>query len=141
MPDSPEDRPDEDPQDRFARCALSIAAALAAADPGAKAEARRMDGSGAPVFWRQVARLQLSPYEEPVWLAFTRMVALLSPASASTSIHDPKRKLGAVLAEAGVSEQRLARLLALRGPARLEALERTIRGIARSRPGLDRSGR
>lgn len=141
MPDAPADTPAAEPEisreDRFARNALSIAAALAATDPGGKAEARRMDDAGAPVFWRQVARLDLAPAEEPVWLAYTRMVALLTPASATTSVHDPKRPLGAVLHEAGVSEQRLARLLALRGPARLEALERMIRGIARKRPLLD----
>lgn len=96
-----------------------------------------MDGDGAPVFWRQAARLHLAPAEEPVWLAYARMVALLSPASANTSSHDPKRPLGAVLHDAGVSEQRLARLLAQHGPARLEALERIIRGIARARPKLD----
>jgi len=140
MPDMPTDTPEAKharPEDRLARCALSIAAALAATDPGGKAEARRMDGAGAPVFWRQVARLQLSSAEEPVWLAYTRMVALLTPASATTSVHDAKRPLGTVLHEAGVSEQRLARLLALRGPARLEALERIIRGIARKHPPLD----
>ncbi len=137
MPDTPADRHEAGPEDRLAHHALSIAAALAAADPGGKAEARRMDAAGAPVFWRQVARLRLSPAEEPVWLAYTRMVALLTPASATTSVHDGKRPLGAVLHEAGVSEQRLARFLALRGPARLAALERMIRGIARTRPRLD----
>lgn len=141
MPDAPADTPAVEPEvaekDRLARNALSIAAALAAADPGGKAEARRMDGAGSPVFWRQGARLHLSPAEEPVWLAYARMVALLTPASATTSVHDPKRPLGAVLHEAGVSEQRLARLVALRGPARLEALERMIRGISRARPRLD----
>lgn len=141
MPDAPADTPAVEPEvskdDRFALNALSIAATLAGTDPGGKAEARRMDAAGAPVFWRQVARLHLSQAEEPVWLAYTRMVALLTPASATTSVHDAKRPLGAVLHQAGVSEQRLARFLALRGPARLEALERIIRSIARQRPPLD----
>lgn len=124
-------------EDRLAHCALSIAAALAAAPPGNKGEARRMDVAGAPVFWQLITRLQLSPAEEPIWLVYTRMVALLTPASATTSVHDAKRPLGAVLHEAGVSEQRLARLLCARGQARLEALERMIRGIVRTRPRLD----
>lgn len=126
-----------DDTDEIARRALSIATALAAADPGEKAEARRMDEAGAPVFWRQVARLAIPPYEEAAWLRFTRMVAQLTPATTTQSIHDKARPLGAVLADAGYSEQRLARLIAARGKARLEALERAIRMIARDRPKLD----
>lgn len=41
------------------------------------------------------------------------------------------------MAEAGLSEQRFARLLAARGPAREDALERAIRMIARKAPGVD----
>jgi hypothetical protein len=36
-----------------------------------------------------------------------------------------------------LSEQRLARLLAARGDARLDALERAVRALARHRPGVD----
>lgn len=124
-------------QGELARRALAIAAALGAADPGGKAEARRMDRQGAPVFWRQVARLGIPPREEEGWLCFTRLVALLTPAGAEGSIHEAQRPLGAVLADEGFSEQRLARLLAARGDVRAEALERAIRMIARSRPRLD----
>lgn len=124
-------------QGELARRALSIAAALGVADPGEKAAARRMNGQGAPVFWRQVARLGIPWREEEGWLLFTRMVAVLTPASAEGSIHEAQRPLGAVLADEGFSEQRLARLLAARGDARVEALERAIRMIARSRPRLD----
>jgi CRISPR system Cascade subunit CasB len=123
--------------DETARRALSIAAALAAADPGEKAEARRMDDDGAPVFWRQVARLGIPRSQEDSWLRFTRLVALLTPASETTSVHEARRPFGAVLAEAGYSEQRLARLIAARGPARGEALERAVRMLARSHPRLD----
>lgn len=128
MPDTPEDI--------FARRALSIAEALAHASPGEKAEARRMDGAGAPFFWRQVARLGITPSEEARWLRFTRLVALLSPASREVSIHGPF-KLGAGLARAGFSEQRLARLMAARGEARDEALERAVRMLARKTEALD----
>jgi hypothetical protein len=126
-----------DDTDDIARRALAIAAALGSADPGEKAAARRMDERGSPIFWRQVARLGIPPREEPGWLRFTRMVAELTPAAATGSIHDGERRLGAVLAEAGCSELRLARLIAARGNARLEALERAIRMIARQRPKLD----
>lgn len=126
-----------DPTDDLARRAVAIAAALAAADRGEKAEARRMDTGGAPVFWRQAARLDLPRWEEDCWLRFTRLVAILTSASAGQSVHDGTRPLGAVLAETGFSERRLARLLAARGAARDEALERAIRMIARTRPRLN----
>ena len=124
-------------ESELARRALSIAAALAMASPGEKAEARRIGPAGAPVFWRQVARLGIGQSQEAGWLRFTRMVALMTPASRESSVHDPKRRLGAVLFEASFSEDRLARLLAARGPARDEALERAIRMIARLSPGLN----
>ena len=123
------ERPDE-----TARRALSIAAALAAAGPGEKADARRMGDDGAPVFWRQASRLGISRPQEQDWLRFTRLIALLTPASATASIHDQARSLGAVLADAGFSEIRVARLLATRGDPRAEALERAIRTIAPKRP-------
>ena len=137
--------------DETARRALAIAKALGRADPGDKAAARRMGPEGAPEFWRQVARLGIAPGQESLWLRFTRSVALLTPASETDTIHTAGRKLGAVLADGGnagatlnaeaakpvISEQRLARLLAMRGEARAEALERMIRMIARGRPRLD----
>ncbi len=121
----------------MARRALSIAEVLAKAGPGAKAEARRMGAEGASVFWRQVARLDIPRGQEGRWLLFTRMVALMTPASRANSIHDGNRPLGAVLAEAKFSEQRFARLLAARAAARDEVLERAIRMLARKTPGLD----
>lgn len=124
------------PETETERRALSIAVALAAASPGEKADARRMGPAGSPLFWRQVARLGIPRWQEDGWLRFTRLVAFLTPASRETSIHDGKRPLGAVLHEAGLSEQRLARLLAARGASRDDALERAIRMIARKTTGL-----
>lgn len=125
--------PDATPNtDETARRALSIATALAVAGAGEKAAARRMGPEGAPVFWRQVARLGIHPCDEQDWLHITRLIALVTPATASTSRHDGNRPVGGVLAEAGLSEQRLARLLAIRGPARRDALERAIRMVARN---------
>ncbi len=126
----------ENGREALARRALSIAEALARATRGEKAEARRMDASGAPVFWRQVARLAIAPHEEARWMQFARLVALMTPSSRETSIHGPV-KLGAALARAGFSEQRLARLMAARGQAREEALERAIRMLARKTDTLD----
>jgi len=123
--------------DNLARQSLAIAAAIGVASSGEKAEARRMDAGGAPVFWRQVARLGISQFQEPQWLHFARLVAILTPSSAQTSIHQNGRQLGAALAGAGLSEPRFARLLAARGPARLNALERAVRMLARAHPTLD----
>lgn len=123
--------------DPIARRSLALAHAIAAASPGEKAAARRMGAEGAPVFWRQVARLNIRPHEEAAWLRIVRLIALLTPSSIETTIHDKGRFFGAVLAAEGFSEQRLARLLAVRGSVRDEALERAIRMISRSRPRLD----
>lgn len=125
------------PDSETARRALAIAAALAAADPGDKAEARRMGPSGGALFWRQVSRLGIPQAQEPAWRLFTRLVALMTPASRDRSIHDAKLPLGAAMAEAGLSEQRFARLLAARGSTRDDALERAIRMMARKVTGFD----
>jgi CRISPR system Cascade subunit CasB len=125
------------PESETARRALSIAAALAAAEPGDKSEARRMGPEGCPVFWRQVARLGIQSGQEDDWLLFTRLVALMTPASREKTIHDGDRPLGAALADAGLSEQRFARLLAARGGSRADALERAVRMMARKGSGLD----
>lgn len=137
----------DDPRNAVAKRALAIASAIAAADPGERAAARRMSEGGCPLFWRQAARLGIAPHEEARWLRFTRMIALLTPSTATVSIHADKRPLGAVLTDGGdvgakfdkpfVSEKRLARLLAARGMSRLDTLERTIRMVARTKPRLD----
>lgn len=139
------------PESETARRALAIAAALAAADPGDKAEARRMGPAGSALFWRQVARLGIPVGQEGDWLLFTRLVALMTPASRERTIHEERRHLGAVLADGGdlakalntpdakpfLSEVRLARFLAVRGPARRGSLERMVRMLARRGPELN----
>lgn len=133
--------------DEVARRALSIAAALAHADSGERAAARRMGPEGAPVFWRLAAQHRIPRHEEEKWCRITKLVALLTPASATESVHQAGRQFGAVLADGGdaraqlikpaLSEQRLARLLAARGTARLDALEQALRVMARNRPKVD----
>jgi hypothetical protein len=130
-----------------ARRALAIAGELAHANPGERAAARRMGPEGAAVFWRLVARHGIAPHEEEKWRRITKLLALLTPAGATESVHAPSRQFGAVLADGGdarprlekpaLSEQRLARLLAARGQARLDALERAVRALARNRPKVD----
>ena len=126
---------------------LAIATLLAHADQGERAAARRMGPEGAAVFWRIAARHGITPYEEEKWRRITKMLALLTPASATESVHETGRYFGAVLADGGdarprlekpaLSEQRLARLLAARGQARLDTLERAVRALARNRPRVD----
>lgn len=125
------------PESETARRALAITAALAAASAGDKAEVRRMGPAGSALFWRQVARLGIPLAQEADWLLITRLIALMTPAGRAHSIHDPARPLGAALAEAGLSEQRFARMLAARGPARADALERAVRMMARKGGGMD----
>ncbi len=125
------------PETETTRQALAITQALAVASPGEKAEARRMGPQGGAFFWRQVARLDLSRAQETPWCHFTHLVALLTPAGRTTSIHNPHRPLGAALAEAGLSEQRFARLLASRGAARAATLERAVRMVARKGAEFD----
>ncbi|MCV2445697.1 hypothetical protein E3D03_000300 [Paracoccus sp. DMF] len=106
-----------------------------------------MGPGGSAFFWRLVTRHGITLGEEDKWRRITKLLALLTPASATEARHRAGRKFGAVLAdggaetarldEAALSEQRLARLLAARGPARLEAIERAIRALARQQPCID----
>lgn len=72
--------PMSQPDGEIARRALSIAGALGAADPGEKADARRMGSEGSALFWRQVARQGIPQGQEAQWMLFTRLVALMTPA-------------------------------------------------------------
>ncbi len=136
-----------DIKNEVARRALKIAQELVHVDGGERAAARRMAKEGAPVFWRMVARLRVERNEEERWRRITKALALLTPAGATESVHENGRELGAVLADGGdahrrldkpfCSEQRLARLLAARGPARLDAMERVVRMMARGRLRVD----
>lgn len=136
-----------DDNHHVARRALAIAGELARADAGERAAARRMGTEGAAIFWRLVARYGIARNEEEKWRRIMKLLALLTPASATESVHEAGRHFGAVLADGGdararlekpvLSEKRLARLLAARGQARLDALERAVRALARNRPRVD----
>lgn len=140
--------------------AAAAAAALAAAsemqrlDPGPMAELRRMSPDDpAPAFWRLAVRhraMTASPERRADWVRILRILALLTPKGAPEGrlpLHDTKRPLGAVLCDGGdpgwrpqgtppdgvFSERRLVQLLATRGEARAEALERAARMISAKR--------
>ena len=136
-----------DLENDVARRTLKIAQELAHADHGERAAARRMTAEGAPVFWRLAARLGIGEHEEEKWRRITKALALLTPSCATESVHETGREFGAVLADGGdafrrlrrpvFSEQRLARLLAARGSARLDAIERAVRMLARRHARID----
>lgn len=133
--------------EEFARIATGMAAAVARGSTGDKAEARRMTGQGTAMFWRLAAQFKLPEIQEPAWMRYLHLVALLTPSTDEKSIHNPTRKLGAVLADGGnkdarlekpvMSEARLARLIASRGGSYDTALERAIRMIARTAQEID----
>lgn len=127
--------------------AISAAAMLQHLSLGPLAELRRMtEDTGAPVFWRFVARNQnrmggshLTPY----WMEFLRILAILTPKgdpANRTSLHDPKRPLGQVLCDGGdpswnspppaFSDRRLTQLMAARGRQRAVLLTRAARMLA-----------
>lgn len=143
----PDDNMPDERGTYVARNALVIAQTLCAAPVKDRAETRRMGPEGSAFFWRMAARLDIPATDEAKWLVVTRLCALLTPSSATSSFHDPSRPFGAVLADGGdararldqpaVSEARLARLLAARGDARLTALERAVRAIARDARAMD----
>ncbi len=138
-------------QPDIATISLSVANALWQATPGDLSAARRLAlPAGAPLFWRLAAKHAWSGTNLDTWAAITRMLALLTPTGTRPrdgTLHDTSRGLGAVLCDGGAmdwrgtkpvfSEQRLARLLAARGPQRLVAMERALRMLARNHPKLN----
>lgn len=138
--------------------AVAAAHALRQLDPGPLADLRRMTTElGAPAFWRLAAQHPETIGRDPEgWSAIITILAILTPKGSPENrpaLHDAKHAFGAVLCDGGdpswsgdrpvFSERRLAQLLAARGPARIEALIRAARVLARTRPatsGLDVRG-
>ena len=146
------------PEDALRNTVLEAAHWLTSLPPGPLAELRRMNPDHpAPVFWLMAARYPhtIGSREEP-WLHITRILALLTPKGNPAQgekppLHNPERRLGAVLCDGGdtkwpdlalrqsrpaLSELRLARLLASRGAQRAVLLRRAAQSLARSmQPG------
>lgn len=130
----------------------SLSPKLLSLDPGPLAELRRMqlDGAGTPIFWRLAAEHEFRDSDLDAWKQIVRILALLVPRgsrSGDARLHERSRRLGTVLCDGGnpawpppgpepspvMSEQRLARLLAMSAAQRGEALERIARMLARTR--------
>ena len=87
--------------------------------PGAAAALRRgpLDGAGAAAFWKLMAEYvpDVTATHETAWAALVQCTALLTPKgreSSRKSAHDHSVPMGGALHSAGLSELRLARLLA-----------------------------
>jgi CRISPR system Cascade subunit CasB len=139
----------------------AIGRTLAGLDPGPLADLRRMSlvgyDSGAPYFWRLVARHGLHGDHQRTWARIIQIMAILTPKGRDEnkrSPHEPRRKangwrgLGTALCDGGnkqwpppreaprpaYSEQRLARLLAAKGETRAALMERAARVLAAKKP-------
>ena len=115
-----------------------MAGRIAMTDPGSAAALRRgpLLGAGAAVFWRLLADHDIEDKNAEAWACVVQAIAVLTPIAGTvkgteTSAHDPTRPMGAALHGVGLSDLRLARLLAARGEMRRELLIRTCRRIAR----------
>jgi CRISPR system Cascade subunit CasB len=125
----------------------TVSQALSQLDTGALADLRRMttEGVGRLPFWhlaKDAGFLDAVPIES--WMRIVKIMAILTPKGNRTrgvALHNPKRRLGAVLCDGGdpswhdpgrpfLSETRLARLLAQPSDRRGEALERIARSLA-----------
>ncbi len=136
-----------------AETARAAAVLLQRLDPGRLAELRRMraPSAGVPAYWRLAAQhTHTIGNRHDEWMAILRILAVLTPKGDPEnrpSLHDPGRRLGAMLCDGGdpdwrpigdsirpaISERRLAQLMASRGRQRQVLLERAVRAIARTR--------
>lgn len=125
MPDATETR-----GEGFGTMVSRLAGEMMKLDPGALARLRRMDvdGPGELEFWKLATAFDLRGDE--AGLRFIRILALLAPKGEIAHrvlFHNFKRPLGQALANAGLSEARLARFIALPFERREEALESLAR--------------
>ena len=159
------------PRETPEEAAVHAAAILQHLDPGPLAELRRMDPEiGAPAFWRLAARHPDTigrQDKQDQWVEIIRIFAILTPKGGRghgggafgegpdqrEHLHNPRRRLGAVLCDGGVpdphwppkdggtprpmlSEFRLAKLLAARGQQRSVLLKHAAQMILRSRQDI-----
>ncbi|WP_372015887.1 hypothetical protein P7L65_20310 [Tistrella mobilis] len=140
--------------DTFAAQVAALSAQLLKFDGGDRAALRRMepDTPAPPAYWRLVTVagfIHWSEEKQAVLRRVVRQMALLVPAGETdkVTLHKTDRPLGAVLCDGGdgewasrggppqpvISEDRLARFLAMPARGRGDALDRMLRGIARRR--------
>ena len=116
-----------------------LAYEIARLDPGSVAALRRgpLSGAGAAAFWKLIAEYDPNDAvrNETGWAALIQAIAVLTPKGRDPdkkSAHDPLLPMGRALYTAGVSELRLARLLAASTDLRRELTIRVCRRLAAS---------
>lgn len=129
-----------EPEDRSADLGLTIvrlAAQIARLKPGSAAALRRgpLEGEGCAAFWQLMADngIEGRAGDLPRWAAIMQAIAILTPRGGDEkkrSAHDGRKPMGAALAEANISELRLARLLSARGEMRRDLAIRTCRRLS-----------
>ena len=119
---------------------VRLAGGIARLEPGPAASLRRdpLAGSGSAAFWHLMATHGIHPRKRWLkrWAAVTQAIAILTPKgrgdsdSHKGSPHDGANPMGMALHQAGITEQRLARLLSARGGMRRDLVVRTCRRLA-----------
>jgi CRISPR type I-E-associated protein CasB/Cse2 len=122
-----------------------IAAELSDAGTGDLAELRRLkpEDPGGPAFWRVVVtRLdpELPAGGEARETALRRWAVILRALAALDGLHKPGRRLGAALAEAGVSELRLNKLLRASGEPLFDQVRAVTHQLATAAAPVDLTG-
>ena len=116
----------------------NLAMEIARLDPGSAAALRRgpLAGAGAAAFWQLLAKHDIVLGEQ-AWATVIQAIAILTGVGGggtpgtTTHAHDPKTTMGGALFGAGVSDLRLARLLAAQEGLRSELAVRMCRRLAR----------
>jgi hypothetical protein len=132
------------PDDALNARIVAVVHDLLRLEPGPLAALRRTSpGAGCAAFWRVYHRASLAESPRPAsadWEHALHALALLIPTGrdqTKASPHDARTALGSALFEAGVSHERLARLIATPFAARREALARLARRLAREERPFD----
>ena len=114
-----------------------ISSEIARLEPGPAAALRRgpLHGAGAAAFWRLLANFKPigATRNEFGWAALIQAIAILTPKGrdpGKRSAHDYSLSMGRVLFDAGLSELRLARMLAAGPDVRPEVAIRICRRLA-----------
>ena len=118
-----------------------IAREIARLDPGPAAALRRgpYRGAGAAAFWKLLAKYKPvdAVRNEVGWAALIQAIAVLTPKGRDPQkqpAHDYSLTMGQALHDAGISELRLARLLAAAPELRGEVAVRVCRRLAAGEP-------
>lgn len=106
-------------------------------EPGPVASLRRdpVAGSGSAAFWQLLAENDIRAHGELLtrWAVVVQAIAILTDKGSDRSkpsAHNRSKPMGTALFEAGISHQRLARLLSATGQMRRDLVLRTCRRLA-----------